>query len=96
MNLPPGGYRRPPAKDPGKGKGRNTRRRRQIYKLLFDKHGFVPCYVCRLHVEWEEATLEHIIPKARGGTKTKKNLSISHQPCNVRRGAPEIEHVQRQ
>lgn len=58
-----------------------------IYKFLKRKHfGRVPCFVCGEHVETDDATLEHIKPRARGGTDEMKNLSISHKACNLAKG----------
>lgn len=85
FNPPPGGYQRPKGKQ-----GRNRRRRNQVFNLLLERHGFVPCFVCGMRVERDEATIEHIIPLSRGGRRGLKNLSISHGICNWRRGAPEV------
>ncbi len=84
---PRGGYQRRP---PGVSKSRNRRRRNQLITALLAKHGFVPCFVCGLNVERDDATIEHIVPKSRGGGSNKKNLSISHRICNERRGAPDV------
>lgn len=46
----------------------------------------VPCFVCKKHVKRAEATLEHIWPKALGGTNSGKNLAISHERCNTLKG----------
>ncbi len=65
------------------------RRRATIYRMLADTHGgLVPCFVCRLPVEEAEATLEHIVPRSKGGSDDMDNLAISHAVCNHRRGAP--------
>lgn len=63
------------------------RRRDTTYRMLAKKHdGQVPCYCCGRHVPKQHATLEHIIPKSRGGTDEMSNLSISHRYCNNKRG----------
>lgn len=62
-------------------------RRETIYRMLAKKHdGTAPCFVCGKHVKEKNATLEHIIPKSKGGTDEMDNLSISHYQCNQRRG----------
>lgn len=84
---PPGGYRK---KRPGEGKSRNLRKRLQLYRNLVSVYGFCPCFVCGLQVELEDATIEHVIPIARGGRRGPRNCSISHAVCNMKRGAPEV------
>lgn len=62
-------------------------RRETIYKMIAKKNeGIVPCFVCGKHVKNRNATLEHIIPKSKGGSDDMQNLSISHYQCNQRRG----------
>jgi len=67
-------------------------RRDTVYKMLAKKHdGSVPCFVCGRHVQARHATLEHILPVSLGGTDDMSNLAISHNMCNLRRGAPTQE-----
>lgn len=75
--------------------GRPSRRelRESIYQRELQRLGHVPCYVCRGHVPREEASLEHIWPKAFGGSNAKRNLTISHRACNSRRGHKLLAHV---
>jgi 5-methylcytosine-specific restriction endonuclease McrA len=64
-------------------------RRDTIYKMLGkkkDNDGKVPCFVCKEHVDYEDATLEHVTPQSLGGTDEMDNLSISHELCNKLRG----------
>ena len=62
-------------------------RRETIYKMTAKRNGGkVPCFVCGEHVSEETATLEHILPKSKGGTDDMDNLSISHEDCNKKRG----------
>jgi 5-methylcytosine-specific restriction endonuclease McrA len=62
-------------------------RRETVYRMLFKKHGGqVPCFVCGRHVKKQHASLEHVVPLSKGGTDEMSNLSISHGPCNNRRG----------
>lgn len=58
-------------------------RRETIYKMKTKRHnGICPCFVCGKHVKLEEATLEHIIERSKGGTNAMDNLDISHGKCN--------------
>jgi 5-methylcytosine-specific restriction endonuclease McrA len=41
------------------------------------------CYVCdEVIVDMEEATLEHIIPRSKGGSNKNYNIALSHRICN--------------
>lgn len=61
-------------------------RRETIYKMKLKRNdGVCPCFVCGKHVKPEDATLEHIIRLADGGTDDMENLDISHGPCNWER-----------
>lgn len=62
-------------------------RRRTIYRAKLKRHaGRCPCFVCGTHVQLIDATLEHIVPLARGGTDEMDNLDISHEECNRKKG----------
>lgn len=65
-------------------------RRDTLYKMLKNRHGgHVPCFVCKNPVDKDDATLEHIYPRSKGGTDDLNNLSISHTKCNHDRGNDE-------
>ena len=66
--------------------------RQLVYQREQQRHGIVPCYVCSLHVKWAVASLEHMLPKALGGTNHRSNLAISHRDCNSRRGHKILAH----
>ncbi len=62
--------------------------RDKIYNTVARQlHGVVPCWVCRQHVNREDATLEHIHPRSEGGSSHQHNLAISHAQCNHHRHA---------
>jgi 5-methylcytosine-specific restriction endonuclease McrA len=44
------------------------------------------CYYCREPLKIELATLDHVLPRALGGTLKRSNLVIACGPCNVRKG----------
>jgi HNH endonuclease len=45
------------------------------------------CYVCKREIlNFSESSLEHKIPKSRGGTDNDTNISISHRQCNRAKG----------
>lgn len=37
-------------------------------------------------MRFEEATIDHIIPMAKGGTNVLSNLQIACYPCNLKKG----------
>jgi hypothetical protein len=46
------------------------------------------CFVCEKNIDdFSEATLEHIIPMAFGGTNSSENIAISHRFCNELKGS---------
>ena len=62
--------------------------RLKLYRTIARQlHGKVPCWVCGEHVEPAAATLEHIQPRAEGGSSHQENLAISHSRCNHQRHA---------
>lgn len=47
------------------------------------------CLLCGLPLLRRQATVEHVVPLARGGTDAAGNLAASHAACNgARRTAP--------
>lgn len=65
---------------------RRQRKRNAIYSRAISLFGYCPCFVCKLHVYKEDATLEHVVPLSLGGTNGADNLWISHLACNLKRG----------
>ncbi len=67
-------------------KNQEITRRRTIKRRLFAGRKRVPCCFCGKRLTMDQATLEHIIPKSRGGEFVIENLTISCWRCNQRRG----------
>jgi 5-methylcytosine-specific restriction enzyme A len=40
------------------------------------------CYYCRQKVAFQELTMDHLVPLARGGRSTKENLVPACKSCN--------------
>ncbi len=55
--------------------------RRNIY--LRDNY---TCQYCGRHPRREDLTIDHIIPRSRGGRSTWENVALACLPCNVRKG----------
>lgn len=70
---------------PKKGKSKRrwkltlTRKRRRLFKA--DPR----CSYCGCDLNWLTATLDHVVPKSKGGTDTIDNLVLACQPCNVQK-----------
>ena len=45
------------------------------------------CQYCGNHFEVKELTIDHIIPKSRGGKNTWNNLVIACKKCNQKKGS---------
>lgn len=44
------------------------------------------CAWCDQHLMLREATIDHVIPRAQGGTNARQNLVLACYPCNLRKG----------
>lgn len=77
-----------------------SQKRRAIYAkgdeinplIVFEMHAWT-CWVCREQINrrlrlpnYMAATIEHIIPLAKGGTHTWDNVAPAHAICNFRKG----------
>lgn len=43
------------------------------------------CHYCKCSLNDKSATLDHIIPKAKGGTMAYENVVLCCEPCNKRK-----------
>lgn len=59
----------------------DTNRRRRIYKVTMGI-----CYLCGKFVPYEEMTVDHVIPRSKGGSSSLKNLRPTHRKCNSDKG----------
>lgn len=78
---------------PGCG-SRGQRFRRALKVRLFNGREFVLCCFCRTKLVFSTATLEHKIPRARGGRWVDSNMALSCRQCNNRRGTQDFETFQ--
>jgi len=44
------------------------------------------CGYCGEHITFSKATIDHIIPKSKGGKHRWRNVILSCMPCNTRKG----------
>lgn len=45
------------------------------------------CHICRKRVKLNELQFDHVIPLAKGGEHTERNLAVSHALCNQKKNA---------
>ena len=56
--------------------------------------GLGRCYHCGEKFAKAELTMDHLVPIARGGKTTKKNVVVACKPCNASKGHKfEVERV---
>lgn len=56
----------------------------------------LPCHYCGKKLRREQATVDHVIPKSKGGSNNSSNFVLSCAPCNTSKGsgeAPGAPHV---
>ena len=62
-----------------------------IRQRLIAERGMV-CGLCGKPIESEsELTVDHIIPRAMGGSTTYENCQLAHKACNFRKGSKYID-----
>ena len=44
------------------------------------------CWICKKIIEWDEMTLDHVIPLSKGGARGLHNCKAAHGSCNTERG----------
>lgn len=72
---------------------RPARVRRRKLKQLGDRDGWI-CHVCGRAVDSSltgnhplQASVDHIVPRSKGGTNLSENLRLAHIRCNTDRDA---------
>src|SRR5690606_29241704 len=73
----------------GEMSGQKARKRELLRKLYGDN-----CWLCGKPMKFDNprritgATLDHVLPRSRGGRNGIENLRLAHKCCNEKRGAP--------
>lgn len=57
----------------------------QIKSDLWDRDGQV-CYLCNENMTYRQATIDHVIPLAKGGADNMTNYKLAHPKCNLEKG----------
>jgi 5-methylcytosine-specific restriction endonuclease McrA len=64
---------------------------RRWKRELFKTKVTIPCFYCNKALSQKEASVDHIIPKSKGGPNDPSNYLISCRKCNSDRGNTDIE-----
>ena len=54
--------------------------------VLFNRDAW-QCQYCDVKLSWQNVTVDHIVPRSRGGRDTWKNCVTSCKRCNTRKGS---------
>ena len=49
------------------------------------------CQYCGCEVKHNEATLDHVIPRSKGGPSAWNNIVTACSPCNVHKGSKKLQ-----
>ncbi|MDZ8026852.1 MAG: HNH endonuclease [Nostoc sp. SerVER01] len=63
----------------------NSKQKRNKKQQLIDLYDS-NCWWCRQNLPQEKLTIEHLLPKSRGGSNSFENLRLSCFKCNNTRG----------
>jgi 5-methylcytosine-specific restriction endonuclease McrA len=45
------------------------------------------CWLCEKPIRSRDATVDHVVPRAQGGTNARGNLVATHAKCNFAKGS---------
>lgn len=54
--------------------------------IEFKKQLIIPCFYCKVKLFRKEATVDHVIPKSKGGLNKPENYVIACKKCNDDKG----------
>lgn len=63
----------------------NPKQKRKKKQNLIDLYGS-ECWWCRQKLSSDQLTIDHLLPKSRGGSHSLENLRLSCFSCNNSRG----------
>lgn len=61
----------------------------RIRKAMYEKEK--SCTYCKIELTYEQTTIDHKIPRSRGGTDDPENLTIACEECNGRKRSMTVE-----
>lgn len=64
---------------------------KRLSDLVKQEFGYL-CHLCLKEISEDNFTVDHVIPRSKGGTNAIENLRPAHgKPCNFARGDKPIE-----
>lgn len=78
------GPRKPPVFEV-EGSVKPVSRAAKIREVLIKRDGEA-CWFCGVFMSKEDRTIEHLVPRSRGGANHVENYVLAHQECNRRAG----------
>lgn len=68
---------------------------RSIKRRLFDGAKKMECFYCRTNMKFEDATIDHKVPRCEGGKTIPDNSVIACKKCNNKKGSMSFEGFMR-
>lgn len=65
--------------------GSNRRSVKGLCERIAERDNHI-CHICKQNVKKDERSVDHIVPRAFGGTNADSNLKLAHSRCNSNRG----------
>jgi len=59
-------------------------------KVLFNRDGW-QCQYCCTNLDWHTITIDHVVPRSRGGATSWKNCVASCRKCNAKKGSKMLQ-----
>jgi 5-methylcytosine-specific restriction endonuclease McrA len=69
----------------------NTANRRRQKKSLANRDGGALCHYCGQRHKLYDLTVDHVVPRSRGGSNHLFNLVLACRPCNLAKGSMPLE-----
>lgn len=71
-------------------KAMSGRDRRRLLDASLARHGRV-CCICLLPIAVGDESLQHVVPRSRGGTTDLDNCRPAHKSCNYQLGNRDVQ-----
>lgn len=61
-------------------------------RVLFNRDNW-QCQYCESKLDWSNVTIDHVVPRARGGTTTWRNCVAACKKCNIKKGCKSVSEA---
>jgi CRISPR/Cas system Type II protein with McrA/HNH and RuvC-like nuclease domain len=72
----------------------NTKKWNQKKHRLAERDGGAHCFYCGIREKIYRLTIDHLVPRSRGGTHALANLVLACEPCNKAKGSQSLSSWQ--